>query len=248
VAGPEKGPSIVLLQGKGESRRDELPLAEFFAKQGCSVLLLSLRAHGDSTGEVNDIGYSARHDVVTAVAYLEKRRMGLPVLIQGTSLGAAAAVYAAQELGTRVRGYILESAYADLLTAVRHHTGNYVPFPLDWAAYAGVELTGRLVLPELDRMTPAEAINTIPTSVPVILLAGSRDRLSRPEEARSLYRHVSGHARLVWFEQAGDESYYSHNPWLYKETVIGLIQDTFKPSASAEAQGHQNFYLNNGSH
>jgi len=32
--------------------------------------MISLRAHGDSTGDFNDVGYSARHDVVVAVEFL----------------------------------------------------------------------------------------------------------------------------------------------------------------------------------
>jgi alpha-beta hydrolase superfamily lysophospholipase len=229
VAGPEKRPSVLLLHGNGECRGRELPLAEFFARQGCSVLLLSLRAHGDSTGEVNDIGYSARNDVVAAVGYLEQRRKGQPVLVQGTSLGAAAALYAAKELGTLVRGYVLEAAYADLRTAVRNRTQNYLPFPLDWLAYTGLAVTGPLVLPELDRMAPVEAINAIPSSVPVLLLAGGCDRLARPEEARALYSRISNHARLVWFEQAGHESFYTHDPALYQEAVGGLLQTLSHP-------------------
>jgi alpha-beta hydrolase superfamily lysophospholipase len=225
VPGPDNGPSVLLLHGNGDCRSSQVPLAKFFAAQGASVLLLSLRAHGDSTGEVNDIGYSARHDVVAAVGYLEQRREGRPIIIQGMSLGAAAALYAAEELGTRVRGYILEAPYADLRTATRNRTENLLPFPLDRIAYAGLALTGPLVLPELDHMAPVEAIDAIPASVPVLLLAGGRDRLARPEEARALFSRIHNHGRLVWFERAGHESYYAHDSALYRAVVRGLIQD-----------------------
>ncbi len=223
VPGPRRGPSVLLLHGNGDSRGTSLPLAEFFARRGCSVLAVSLRAHGDSTGDINDIGYSARHDVLAAVAFLERRRPGRPVLVQGTSLGAAAAIYAAAELGTRVRGYVLESPYRDLRTAVSNRTRKYLFFPLDRVAYAGLAWAGPLVLPDLDRMAPVEAIGAIPSSVPVLLLAGGRDREARPEEARALYRRVAGHARLVWFEDAGHESFFRHDPSLYGKTVGPLV-------------------------
>lgn len=231
VPGPDGGPSVLLLHGNGESRGSELPLAEFFATQGCSVLMLSLRAHGDSTGELNDIGYSARHDVVAAVSYLEQRRKGFPVVVEGRSLGAAAAIYASETLGTRVNGYILESAYADLRTAVRNRTEKYLPFLLDRVGYAGLALTGPLVLPELDRMAPVEAIGAIPTSVPVVLMAGGRDREARPEEARALYGRVRDHGRLVWFARAGHESFYPLDPSLYRESVRGM----FPPAAAPDS-------------
>lgn len=237
VPGRDDGPSVLLLHGNGESRGSSLPRAQFFARQGCSVLLLSLRAHGDSTGEVNDIGYGARHDIVAAVGYLGQRRPGRPVVVQGTSLGAAAALYAAEALGTQVRGYVLEAAYADLRTAVRNRTDNCLPFPLGRVAYAGLALTGPLVLPELDRMAPVEAIGAIPTSVPVLLLAGGRDRLARPEEALALYDRVRTHGHLVWFERAGHESFYARDPSLYQEAVGDLLQVATAPTGAAEAPG-----------
>ena len=45
------------------------------ALSGYPILMISLRAHGDSTGEFNDIGYGA-HDVVAAVEFLERRHPG----------------------------------------------------------------------------------------------------------------------------------------------------------------------------
>jgi alpha-beta hydrolase superfamily lysophospholipase len=229
VPGSAQGPSVLLLHGNGDSRRTSLPVAEFFARQGCSLLLVSLRAHGDSTGEVNDIGYSARHDVVSAVAYLERRRPGRPIVVQGTSLGAAAAVYAAQTLGTRVRGYVLESPYADIYTAVLNRMENHLPFPLDRVGYAGMVVTGPLVLPNLEQMAPVKAIDAVPSSVPVVLLAGGRDRDARPEEAQAMYERVRSHGRLVWFAQAKHESYYRHDPTLYREAVGPLLAETQMP-------------------
>ena len=59
VRGRADAPSVLLLHGNGGSRWNCLSRAEVLAGEGCTVLLVSLRAHGDSTGEFNDIGYSA---------------------------------------------------------------------------------------------------------------------------------------------------------------------------------------------
>ena len=91
---------------------------------GCSVLMISHRAHGDSTGEFDDAGYSARRDVYAAVEFLEQRRPGRPVIVDGNSLGSAAAIFAAGELGHRVAAYILESPYQDLKIAVWNRVDN----------------------------------------------------------------------------------------------------------------------------
>src|SRR5262249_61720016 len=101
------GASVLVLHGNRGCRRNSLPAAEFFAGQGCSVLLVSLRAHGDSTGEVNDFGYSARHDVIAAVQFLEHERPGRTIIVTGTSMGAAARPFPFRSCGGSVRRFPL---------------------------------------------------------------------------------------------------------------------------------------------
>ena len=54
----ENTPQVLLLHGNKGSRANSLKRAEFLACAGYPVLMISLRAHGDSTGDFNDIGYS----------------------------------------------------------------------------------------------------------------------------------------------------------------------------------------------
>jgi alpha-beta hydrolase superfamily lysophospholipase len=225
MQGPEDGPSVVLLHGNRGCRRNSLSNAAVFAGEGCSVLLLSLRAHGDSDGEQNDLGYSARQDVVAAVEFLDRCRPGRPIVIQGTSLGAAAAIFAGPELGARVSGYVLESAYRDLRTAARNRLQAFLPPILDDIAYAGANLVCPLILPDVDRIAPVESIGQIPQTVPVLLMAGSVDNRARPAEARELYERVASHGRLVFFEGAGHVSLLNHDPALYRETVRQLLRE-----------------------
>ncbi len=222
--GPDDGASVLLLHGNGGSRRNSLPLAELFSSQGCSVLAVSLRAHGDSSGEFNDIGYSARHDVVAAVEYLEHERPGRPIVIQGISLGAAAAVYAAGDLGTRVSGYILESPYLDIRTAVRNRISIYFPVVLDQVANAGVEVAGPCFLPHVDDMSPLERIGDVPSEVPILLLAGSRDERAPPDQIEEIQQRVHEHSRFVVFEGAGHEMFCLSNPEEYRKEVTPFIE------------------------
>ena len=52
-----------------------------------------------------------------------------------------------------------------------------LPPLLDVAAYAGLLTVSPLVLSDIDQIAPINAISKIPTSVPVLILAGSRDRV-----------------------------------------------------------------------
>ena len=79
-----------------------------------AVLLISLRAHGDSSGRLSRRRFQRLTRCMGRGRVLGTRRPGRPVLIMGTSMGAAAAIFAARALGQRVQGYILESPYLDL--------------------------------------------------------------------------------------------------------------------------------------
>ncbi len=223
--GPGQGASVLLLHGNGQSRKASLPLAKILAQEGHSSLAISLRAHGDSTGDRNDLGFSARYDVVAGVELLKRLRPGQPVIIQGTSLGAAAAIYAAADLGPQVNGYILESPYRDVRTAVRNRTARYLPAPLSRMASFGLELAGPLVLPELDRMSPASRIADIPSTIPVLLMAGGRDDRARPEEVMEIYQNAGQGARVVVFESAGHEVFAQFDPAAYRSHVIPFIRE-----------------------
>ena len=223
VKGRPDAPSILLLHGNGGSRGNCLKRAEVLAKQGYAVLLVTLRAHGDSTGEFNDIGYGARHDVVAGVEFLERNRPGRPVVIHGTSMGAASAIFAAGELGHRVRAYVLESPYQDLKRAVRNRTENALPPGLAWVAYRGMLVASVLVLPELEKISPLAAIGKVPADVPVFIMAGGTDRNARPEEARALFERVESHGRLLIFERGGHINFLDTEPGRYTRAVMDFL-------------------------
>ena len=181
IDSPDDAASVLVIHGHKGQRGNSLSRAELFASRGMAVLMITLRAHGDSTGEFDDVGFGARHDVVAGVRFLESRRPGRPVIVVGSSMGAAAAVFAARELGNRVGGYILESPYQDLRTAVWNRVEVALPPVLDLAAYAGLNLVAPVFLPHIDEISPLKAIAGIPDDVPVLILAGSGDHLARPK-------------------------------------------------------------------
>jgi alpha-beta hydrolase superfamily lysophospholipase len=223
VEGMKDGPSVLILHGHKGRRWNSLRLGKLLSSQGCSVLLISHRAHGDSTGEFDDAGYSARRDVYAAVEFLERRRPGRPVIVDGNSLGSAAAIFAAGELGHRVAAYILESPYQDLKFAVWNRVDNALPRGLSHIAYGGLRLVSPLFLPHLDAISPVKAVGAIPADVPVLILAGAADRLARPEEAQALYDRVASHGRLVLVPGAGHGDLLGSSPEFYRQTVLDFI-------------------------
>ena len=65
----DEGPSVLILHGHGGKRWNSLRRGKLLSSHGCSVLMISHRAHGDSTGEFDDAGYKRGATFCPAVAF-----------------------------------------------------------------------------------------------------------------------------------------------------------------------------------
>lgn len=225
VRGDSENGCALLVHGNGESRQQMLPVMQLLARSQFTVLAISLRAHGDSSGRVNDIGWSARHDIAAAVAFLQRECPQQPVFIVGRSLGAAAAIFAARDLGDQVAGYFLEQPYKDLRSAVWNRLQNRLPPIFDWAAYLGLRLWSPVFLPiDPNRISPLEHIVGIPEEVPVLIVTGSADRHARLSEVEELFGRIRRHAELVVFDGAAHEPLDRYDLRLYETTLLRFLQ------------------------
>ncbi|HEV3342360.1 MAG TPA: alpha/beta fold hydrolase, partial [Pirellulales bacterium] len=229
---------VLLLHGNGSSRTAMQNVMRMLVAEELTVMSISLRAHGDSTGEINDFGFGARHEVVAAVRFLEAEFPGRPIYIVGRSLGAAAALFAADELGDRVAGYLLEQPYTDLAGATWNRLQSRLPPVLDWVAYRGMRCCAVALFPvDLAIVAPADHLLSIPKEVPITIATGSADRHARLEEVRDMHRRVADHTRLIVFEGAEHVDLDRYDPGLYRQTLlesVGLAETPGSSSSSAD--------------
>ncbi|WP_158625882.1 alpha/beta fold hydrolase [Arsenicitalea aurantiaca] len=98
------GPLVVLVPGLGDLRSEYRFLAPQLVEAGFRVISLDLRGHGQSDMGWSDYRASAvGSDVIALIEHLNEG----PALIVGTSMGAAAAVWAAAERREAVAGLAL---------------------------------------------------------------------------------------------------------------------------------------------
>jgi alpha-beta hydrolase superfamily lysophospholipase len=215
-----EAPTVVQLHGLGGKRVVRLGAADVVRERGCAVLLVTLRCHGDSSGEREDFGWSARHDVIAAVDWVRAKRPGRQVFVHGASLGAAAAVFAAEELGSKVEGYAFECLYRDLETAAYTRCASMLPAGLDYVAWSGLRVVARVMWPEFADIAPVEAIARVPRSASILLLAGGADVLAPREETDALFERVADRARLVVIDGATHDRLQTADPQRYRTAVL----------------------------
>lgn len=221
--GDEGKPIIIALHGQGASRSHEYDRHAFLSRAGYSLFRVTQRSHGDSTGETHDFGQSNRHDVIAAVEWVRSRQPGRPVVIWGHSLGSAAALFAASELGDRVAGYILESPYRDLLTAVRNRTAMVFPAGIEWLAYAGLRTAAIALLPQAESISPLDACEGMPTDRPVLILAGDCDQHATMPEAESIRDRLGDRCQLIVIPGARHGCLQTTDPKRFNQAILTFL-------------------------
>jgi len=217
VQGPAGSPVVLLVHGHHADRSACLSRARLFHELGCGCMLITMRAHGDSTGDLDDFGYGGRLDVLAAIEFLKKQAPGRPILLVGMSAGAAAVCFAAGEPGIEVAGVVMEQPYLDMPTAVKRRTDLFLPSVLSYVAYTGLLVMGKVVLPHYDEISPFNAVMRIPVRVPIWILAGMKDNRADPTEAKAIFDRAIHHAVLTVFPEAGHESLLEHDPQKYRD-------------------------------
>ena len=208
--------AIVLLHGRGANRLALVQRAKLLFDAGYSVVLFDLSGHGESGGAVQGFGYTEGQDAARIIAFARQRFPGQKLAAAGSSLGAAAFVFAAQQ--APADAYVLEQLYASL----RETTAWRMPFSF-WRGFQADVLLAQMPLRlglSADNVRPVDRLGKI--GAPLMLLAGSIDPFIDRGQVLALQNAAAG-SELVWFEGAGHVDLLRYDPPRYRDAVLAFL-------------------------
>lgn len=208
---------VVLAHGYYLNRAEMSPAALFLWQAGAACLLFDFRAHGSSAGKVTSLGWREREDVMAAVRHARERYPNKPIVLMGSSMGAAASALAVGDNPQTVDALILDSCYANMDDAAagwwRFLGGKklmLVMTPLRWLAPLVFGFRPRSV-------DVARCLAQLKT--PTLLLHGNRD-LIVPLDQAERNAAAGPHVRLVVFENCD----HSEARWIHPHRYLAEVQ------------------------
>jgi pimeloyl-ACP methyl ester carboxylesterase len=217
------GTSIIYVHGLGGNRSGLLSQAALLASHGHGALLLDLRNHGDSAGDVTTLGFVEVEDVRGAVSYLQTRpevNQDRIVLI-GHSMGGATVLRAAARI-PEVAAVIAESAFAsvedNVSQGVRLLTG-LPPFPF---APLIVFFGQQEAKVSIDAVRPIDDVAGIAPR-PVMFIHGEQDGVILVENSQRMYQAAAEPKELYLISNAGHYPLYEVEPAEFERRVVAFL-------------------------
>ena len=218
--------TVLFLHGNGGSRRSHGPLLHEALARGLGLCVLGLRAHEASSGRTNDFGWSAREDVLAAVEHLERTRPGQRIALFGTSLGAAAAIYAADRLEGRVDAFVLEAPYRSVEDAARDRCALVLPPLVDRLAFLALRVTfPAFVEVGVEALRPVERMESFSAPQRVLLLGATDDPRVPVEDLHELARRcVHAEVELRTFATASHAALAREFPVELADAIVHALR------------------------
>jgi len=196
----KKKGTVLLVHGFGMNKSHMLPRARIYYKLGYNVILMDLRARGQSGGKLATPGPETGNDVAAVIQYYNSGLKDYgPLILAGYSHGGRAVVFAAKKSLPMITAIILES----------------IPYSLT-ESFRRTYKTNPPPIPEGNIDAAFEAI----AEKPVLLMTGDTDEAIIPDEARKIKGFLRNeNSQLVIFENAGHDLSKEKNRTLYEQSI-----------------------------
>lgn len=218
AAGPRRG-TLVYLHGIADNRGSSAGIVQRIVPKGLDVIAYDSRRHGLSDGEICTYGFYEKADLRRVIDTLQQG----PVILFGTSLGAAVAIQTAAD-DRRITGIVAAEVFSDLRTVALERAPFFLSPGVVRKAVAIAEERGAF---KVDSVSPVRAAASI--RVPVLLIHGAEDVDTPPQHSERVHEALAGPRRLILVQRAGHNQSLN-DPSVWTE-IDGWLDAVLRTSA-----------------
>ena len=213
--------TVILFHGISANKSYMLSEAYEFRWLGYNVMLVDLRAHGNSGGNYTTVGFKESEEVKLAYDYASQRG-NKNIFLYGVSMGAVIIMKAISDYSIQPAGIILEMPFASLHDHLKARARTLgfpeEPFGFLVTFWAGLERGFNGF--KHNTCLYAEKVNC-----PVLMQWGALDNYVQRGEIERVYRYIpSQKKKLVIYDRASHESLLNNEPKKWRKEVSGFLQ------------------------
>ena len=227
---PAETPSkklLILHHGYTSKAMDNASHAKFFHDMGYEVLLLDLRAHGESGGDYVGFGILDRFDTLKWIEYAHERfGEDIKIVLHGTSMGATTVLMALglEKVQSSVSAVVADCAFTSPAEIFSHVMKKNYHIPLTSPIINMEGLYSKSVVGyRIDEYSTLDALKN--NEVPVLFVHGKEDKFVPTYMTEQNYNACTSRKQLLMVDNAGHGSSIFEAPELYQDTEKEFLKD-----------------------
>lgn len=215
--------AVIIIAGRTECCYYSYYFAEPYRAAGYNVLVIDNRAHGQSDGRINSLGYKEYKDIIAWSEMLHGRG-NKSVVLHGICIGASTALFTvtAKNCPEYVTAMVSDGMYVNFYESFKNHMAekNKPDFPMTYGVMTHIFfISGANVVTD----GPIKRIRKM--TKPILMMQSKEDTYSLPELAKKLYDACpSEHKKLVYFDHGAHSRIRVNDVAGYDETVKAFLR------------------------
>ena len=208
---------IIIVHPYRGSHLDLLFESYDFYKLGFNILLLDVRAHGNSDGEYITLGYKEGKDLGDWINYIVKRYPNSEIATYGMSMGASIVLSSCGETMSDNYKLCIADCPFDSVDGVLYNIGRYlmgIPYPLLAFILSSVNIFSNIINGSSIYFSISDSL--IKSKVPILFIHGDRDYLVPSYFSKHMYNNYKNEKDILIVKNAG------HCECKYKDTDLYL--------------------------
>lgn len=212
--------AVIMVPGRTEGLCYGYYFASPYKEKGYNVLTVDQRAHGNSDGLYNTIGFEEYKDIIAWAELLQNDFGVEAIMLHGICIGASCSMFAltSENCPSYMVGMAAEGMYPNFSESFKNHmielkkpVNPFLNLVDMWMKF----YTGHTM-----KFGPVDVIDRM--NKPLLMLHSKEDLYSLPSEAQKLYeKSASVRKELVWFEKGAHSQLRNAD----KERYDGAIRE-----------------------
>lgn len=224
----KNAPLVIFVHGfRGHSYVAGVPIYRIAQKKEWNVLLVSMRAHDESEGNIFTLGVKERYDCVDWTNWAAKHfGRETPIFLMGISMGGAVVTMSSNlDFPDSVCGIIDDCGFTTSTKMLELNCKSHLPkgMPVEVFkifANVGTKLWGEFNLKEADA---CKAVSQ--TKIPILIIHGDMDNLAPLYMAKEIYNSCKSSKEIYIVHGAGHAENYKKDPEGYEKIITTFIKE-----------------------